>query len=1350
MKRIFTIITLLATIMFAGCTDLDDIYSRLDDQKEELANIKSLANAMANKLSVVSYKELDDRSGYELTMSDGSKIILKHGNKGPEGDQGSQGEQGEPGAPGQDGDANLTITETADGIIIEYNGESYILPKLPMMTFTTAAAAGKKITLEIDAAEADRPNIWIDLNNNGTRDDGEAVTKFGSKENYTLGAQTVTIYGEVTRLQCTRDQLTTLDVSGNTGLIELDCSHNRLTELDLSSNEKLELLWCHENQISGKQMAALVSSLPNREGKEAGKFRAIAPGSSGEGNTLTVAQAMVATGKNWPVSTHEGAPYTPPGETPPDIHPLSLVSKWNWSKGEVPDGSGGWKSGGGDHAGYWIHFKESDSGEESDNGAFTYTLVVNELYISTWSWDNVTVVSVTDGELVIEIDDSPVAERHHFTRDASTPPIEIPQDKYKMVLTTNKSVGETIRLWIDAAEADRPDVWVDLNNNGTKDDGEAVTEFDKFVKYTLGAKTVTVYGKVTLLDCFSNQLATLDVSNNTALTELACRWNPLTELDVRNNKKLWRLDCYSNQLTSLDVSNNKELNKLRCSSNQLTSLNVRNNKELEWLDCFSNQLTSLDVSDNKKLWRLDCYENKISGDEMTALVNSLPDRTGKEAGFFMAIAPSSPDEGNILTLAQAAIATGKNWPVRDAEGNPYTPPGDEPADPKMVLTTSKSVGSDIQLWIDAEAGDQAGVWIDLNNNNRKDSGEAVTTFGNYSTYTLFARKVTIHGKVTRLTCFDNNLTELDVSANPWLTSLNCFRNQLATLNLSGARGLEQLFCNDNRLTELDLSTNVNLTQVDCRVNRIKGAGMDKLVNTLPNRAGLEAGMLNLREPASPNERNSITAAQVAVACGKNWSVMGSTGPVPLDVGMMVLTTNKSVGDDLQLEINARPADRAGVWIDLNNNGTKDAGEAVNTFGSTSTWKLASQTVTLYGNVTHLDCSHQEVTVLNTSYNPRLTELYCFHNEITGLELQFNTKLTTLQCGNNRLTELDLWWHDELTRLGCENNRLTSIGITKSTSKLQWLRCYNNRISGGGMTDLVNGLPDRGGKEKGQFIAIAPGSPGEGNSITETQVATAEGKNWSVLNGSGDPYNPGGDTPPGDVLNPLSLVAEYNVNPAGTGFVTSLTDCTGSGYFTYNEAVSKFTQPITIGGKKYHLPSIEEWESIVPKYYSYVRFQDTKSHNNISETVTVQGTSIAMKSDFRTGVNGVSYALRYKGTDLVSAWRYEYISDENNTHMKITSRSLKGQTGVTVEEIAKPAFWSANADDDVTRHFPASGEYWNGSHNKVGTGGYFWSSSLDSVNIAMGKCMTFNDSYACSSNYNYRSYGFSVRLFVSGD
>jgi len=37
MKRIFTIITLLAMIILAGCTDLDDIYRQLDEQKKDFS-----------------------------------------------------------------------------------------------------------------------------------------------------------------------------------------------------------------------------------------------------------------------------------------------------------------------------------------------------------------------------------------------------------------------------------------------------------------------------------------------------------------------------------------------------------------------------------------------------------------------------------------------------------------------------------------------------------------------------------------------------------------------------------------------------------------------------------------------------------------------------------------------------------------------------------------------------------------------------------------------------------------------------------------------------------------------------------------------------------------------------------------------------------------------------------------------------------------------------------------------------------------------------------------------------------------------------------------------------------------
>jgi len=400
---------------------------------------------------------------------------------------------------------------------------------------------------------------------------------------------------------------------------------------------------------------------------------------------------------------------------------------------------------------------------------------------------------------------------------------------------------------------------------------------------------------------------------------------------------------------------------------------------------------------------------------------------------------------------------------------------------------------------------------------------------------------------------------------------------------------------------------------------------------------------------------------------------------------MTFTTAKAIGAKVELLIDAEEADRANVWIDLNNNGVKDDGEAVTKFGSMGEYTLGSQTVTIYGKVTKLDCIKNQITSLDVSKN----------------------------------------------------------------SNLKFLACYENKIFGSNMTVLVNNLPDRTGKEAGKFRVIAVGSGTEQNVITSAQAAVATARNWPVRDSDGDPYTPPGDTPPGDVLNPLSLVAEYNVNPAGTGFVTDLFACKVSGYFTFDEAVTKFSDtPITISGKQYHLPSREEWRSIVPEYWKYVQFTKTESYNDISETVTVQGESITMSSDFRTGVEGVSYALRYKGTDLVSAWRYEYISDGNNTHIKVTSRGLKGQTGVTVDDIAKPAFWSANAGNDVIRHFPASGYYQEGSHKYVGSNGYYWSSSPHSDSSAW--YMHFKSNHVYSYYSNSRDSGFCVRLFSSGD
>jgi hypothetical protein len=93
------------------------------------------------------------------------------------------------------------------------------------------------------------------------------------------------------------------------------------------------------------------------------------------------------------------------------------------------------------------------------------------------------------------------------------------------------------------------------------------------------------------LTVYSNQLTTLDVSNNTALKTLYAS---------------------SNQITTLDVSSNTVLTYLSASSNKITSLDVSNNQALKKLYAFRNQITTLDVSQNTALTDLYIYDNPFS------------------------------------------------------------------------------------------------------------------------------------------------------------------------------------------------------------------------------------------------------------------------------------------------------------------------------------------------------------------------------------------------------------------------------------------------------------------------------------------------------------------------------------------------------------------------------------------------------------------------------------------------------------------------------------------------------------------------------------------------------------------
>lgn len=68
-------------------------------------------------------------------------------------------------------------------------------------------------------------------------------------------------------------------------------------------------------------------------------------------------------------------------------------------------------------------------------------------------------------------------------------------------------------------------------------------------------KGISYFSALERLDCNSNQLTELDVSQNTALYELNCCFNQLAKLDLGNNSKLYsdRADVSPQSITSNDV-----------------------------------------------------------------------------------------------------------------------------------------------------------------------------------------------------------------------------------------------------------------------------------------------------------------------------------------------------------------------------------------------------------------------------------------------------------------------------------------------------------------------------------------------------------------------------------------------------------------------------------------------------------------------------------------------------------------------------------------------------------------------------------------------------------------------------
>ena len=148
------------------------------------------------------------------------------------------------------------------------------------------------------------------------------------------------------------------------------------------------------------------------------------------------------------------------------------------------------------------------------------------------------------------------------------------------------------------------------------------------------------------------------------------------------------------------------------------------------------------------------------------------------------------------------------------------------------------------------------------------------------------------------------------------------------------------------------------------------------------------------------------------------------------------------------------------------------------------------------------CSNNKLTSLTFPSNTPKMNLSCSNNQLTSLSLANRTTLMSIYCSNNKLTSLNVTGCSNLEDLYCDNNRLTSLNL-QGCSSLADLNCYQNQISGSGMTTLVNSLPTRPTTNPGIFHVIYNTS--EGNTLTNSQIATAKGKRWTPLKYNGSSW-----------------------------------------------------------------------------------------------------------------------------------------------------------------------------------------------------------------------------------------------------
>lgn len=639
-------------------------------------------------------------------------------------------------------------------------------------------------SVDIKANEADKSNVWIDWNNNGTKDENESDIDFSYGNSAEITSQTITIYGNISLLKVANMDLTAIHIEAAPQLQTLDLRSNKLTALDLTQATQLKKVQINKNTslatltlpLGGLQQLeefsaigcdlsqldlSACSALRTLELIENKRITSLDVSNCTALESLDVSKCALALLK---MGSHPSLADLNCSEnklTDLDLsHAPSLVELWCYNNSltelKIPTTATlvTIKTYNNQLSGATMRGLIASLAQTSNTEATLYGINLETgapEYNVIWKKDVAT--AQAKGWKVLARKNRFQDIPYEGTEESATP-----DTPYKTTLPqiqlTRSSSGEPWSLRITGRNGAEDPLWADLNNNGKYDMGEELAS--SAIKTTIQSQNtqLTLYGLIEELDCTDNHLTAISIGEESILASLLCAHN---------------------ELQSLDLTRAKHLSKLQCQGNRITQSNAE------------------------------------------ALIKTLTYRQDEERkGEIVAMDFATSNEGNQFLSTEVSQALARGWEIYciRKDGSKVAYNGHNPDDalvsyttesPAITLTKKESSKTPWQFKVTPKETLKKGIWLDTNKDGVCQEEEQITSFDDIVKVDVSSRQVVLYGDYEALLCSGNELTAIDLSSHPQLTQLYCDKNEIATLTLPTNTSLETLSCVENKLSRLDLS-----------------------------------------------------------------------------------------------------------------------------------------------------------------------------------------------------------------------------------------------------------------------------------------------------------------------------------------------------------------------------------------------------------------------------------------------------------------------------------------------------------------------------------------------------------------